>query len=237
MIGPSLELVDVTAGYGSIVVLQRVSLAVQRGEILALLGPNGGGKSTTISVCSGLVPITSGELRLAGRSITGAAPDALARAGVCTVPEGRGIFPNLSVRENLMMASHTGIPLTEIEAAAYRRVPTLGQRPSQLAGTMSGGQQQMLSMSRALATNPAVLLLDELSMGLAPIVVSELYNIVAAVAAEGVSVLLVEQFARSVLGIAHRAAIMVNGRIIRTGAPDEIAEELTSAYLGGKARS
>ena len=234
---PCLELVDVTAGYGPIVVLQGVSLVVHEREVLALLGPNGGGKSTTLGVCSGLVGITSGQLRLAGRSVTGTTPDALARAGVCAVPEGRGIFPNLTVRENLMMATYTGMPLAAIEATAYARFPALGQRPGQLAGTMSGGQQQMLSMSRALATNPAVLLLDELSMGLAPIVVGQLYEIVAAVAADGVSVLLVEQFARSVLGIADRAAIMLNGRIVRTGSPDEIAEELSAAYLGGKAQS
>ncbi len=234
---PILELVDVVAGYGPIIVLQSVSLTLHRGEVLALLGPNGGGKSTAMQVCCGLVPIISGQLRFAGRSITGAAPDALARAGVCAVPEGRGIFPNLTVHENLMMATHTGMSLAEIEHTAFARFPALASRRWQLAGTMSGGQQQMLSMSRALATNPAVLLLDELSMGLAPKIVSQLYEIVANVAAEGVSVLLIEQFARSVLRIADRAAIMLNGRIVRTGPPDELADELSAAYLGGKANS
>jgi branched-chain amino acid transport system ATP-binding protein len=235
VIGPSLELVDVVAGYGPIVVLQRLSLSIEQGEVLALLGPNGGGKSTTLRVCCGLVPITSGELRLAGRSVNGTTADALARAGVCAIPEGRGIFPNLTVRENLLMATYTGTSLADVEATAYARFPVLAQRPSQLAGTLSGGQQQMLAMSRALATNPAVLLLDELSMGLAPTIVSELYEIVANVAADGVSILLVEQFARSVLRIADRAAIMLNGQIVRSGAPDDIAEELSAAYLGGKA--
>ncbi len=237
MSSPCIELVEVTAGYGPIKVLHDVSLSVHHGEVVALLGPNGGGKSTTLKVCSGLVPINNGQLRLAGRSITGTTPDALARAGVCAVPEGRGVFPNLTVRENLLMASHTGVPFADIEAAAYARFPLLGQRPSQLAGSMSGGQQQMLSMSRALATNPAVLLLDELSMGLAPIIVGQLYDIVSSVAAEGVAVLIVEQFARSVLKIADRAVIMLSGRIVSTGTPDEIAEELTAAYLGGKAHS
>ena len=236
MTAPSLELVDVTAGYGPIVVLQAVSLEVHPGEILALLGPNGGGKSTTLQVCSGLLPIERGQVRLAGRSVTGTSPHALARAGICAVPEGRGVFPNLTVRENLMMATHTGMPLAEIEQAAYSRFPLLGERRSQLAGTLSGGQQQMLSMSRALATDPAVLLLDELSMGLAPMIVAELYEIVAGVAVDGVSVLLVEQFARSVLGIADRAAIMLNGQIVRSGPPDEIAEELSAAYMGRKAK-
>jgi branched-chain amino acid transport system ATP-binding protein len=233
---PSLELIDVTAGYGPIIVLQDVSLEVHHGEILALLGPNGGGKSTTLQVCSGLLPINRGQMRLAGHSVTGTSPHALARAGVCAVPEGRGVFPNLTVRENLMMATHTGLPLAAIEEASYSRFPALGERRSQLAGTLSGGQQQMLSMSRALATNPAVLLLDELSMGLAPMIVASLYEIVAAVAAEGVSVLLVEQFARSVLGIADRAAIMLNGQIVRSGAPEDIAEELSAAYMGRKAK-
>ena len=231
---PILELVDVRAGYGSIEVLHGVSLTVHRGEVLALLGPNGGGKSTSLNVLAGLVNIMSGEVRLAGRTVTDVGPDKRARLGLCTIPEGKGVFPNLTVRENLMMATHTGATLSDIEDVAYARFPRLGDRRSQLAGTMSGGEQQMLAMSRALATNPAVLLLDELSMGLAPLIVSSLYEIVAQVAETGVSVLVVEQFARTVLGIADRAAIMLSGRITRVGAPDELAEELSSAYLGGK---
>lgn len=235
MSAPALELDDVFAGYGPIMVLQHMSLQVQPGEVFALLGPNGGGKSTTLQVCSGLLPVRQGALRLAGRTVTGAAPDALARAGLCSIPEGRGVFPNLTVRENLEMCTFTGTPLATIEEITYARFPTLGQRQQQLAGTMSGGQQQMLAMARALATDPAVLLLDELSMGLAPIVVSQLYELVASIAADGVSVLVVEQFARSVLGIAQRAAIMLNGHIVRTGAPDDIAAELSDAYMGRKA--
>src|SRR5207253_1497012 len=152
----------------------------------------------------------------------GAAPDELARRGVCLIPEGKGIFPNLSVRENLWMATHSGTALREIEEIAYARFPQLGQRPRQLAGTLSGGEQQMLAMARALATNPALLLLDELSMGLAPIVVAELYAIVAQVSQEGVSIMVVEQFARTVLGIADRAAILVQGNISRVGTPAEL---------------
>ena len=234
---PILEMVDVRAGYGTIEVLHGVSLRVERGEVLALLGPNGGGKSTTLKVCAGLLPVTTGDLRLADRSVCGVSADRLARLGLCTIPEGRGIFPNLSVRENLLMCTHTGAKLSDIEAIAYDRFPRLGDRRSQLAGTMSGGEQQMLAMARALATNPAVLLLDELSMGLAPLIVGRLYEIVAQVAQSGVSVLVVEQFARTVLGIADRAAIMLHGRITRVGAPDELAEELSSAYLGGKGQS
>ena len=231
---PLLELVDVRAGYGPIEVLHGVSLTVHRGEVLALLGPNGGGKSTSLKAAGGLIELMSGDIRLAGRSVAGVSADRLARLGLCTIPEGRGIFPNLSVRENLLMCTHTGAKLADIEAVAYDRFPRLGDRRTQLAGTMSGGEQQMLAMSRALATDPAVLLLDELSMGLAPIIVGSLYEIVAQVAEAGVSVLVVEQFARTVLGIADRAAIMLHGRITRVGPPDELAEELSSAYLGGK---
>ena len=235
MSGSVLELVDVSAGYGPINVLQNVSFAVQPGEVLALLGPNGAGKSTTLQVCCGLITPTTGQLLLSGLTAHGMSADALARAGVCTIPEGRGIFPNLTVRENLMMATHAGTPMEAIEEAAYRRFPILGQRRSQLAGTMSGGEQQMLAITRALVTRPAVLLLDELSMGLAPLVVRSLYEIVAQIATEGISVLLVEQFARSVLGIADRAAIMLSGQITRIGDPDDIAQELSTSYLGGKA--
>ncbi len=231
---PFLEVLDLRAGYGPIEVLHGVSLTVHRGEVLALLGPNGGGKSTTLKVISGLLDTMSGDVRLAGRSVTAVGADKLARLGLCTIPEGKGVFPNLTVRENLMMATHTGAKLSEVEEIAYARFPRLGDRRGQLAGTMSGGEQQMLAMSRALATNPAVLLLDELSMGLAPLIVGRLYEIVAQVAATGVSVLVVEQFARTVLGIADRAAIMLSGRITRVGPPDEVAEELSSAYLGGK---
>jgi len=233
---PILELIDVRAGYGTIEVLHGLSLTVNRGEVLALLGPNGGGKSTALKVCSGLIELMSGDVRLAGRSVARVSADKLARLGLCTIPEGRGIFPNLTVRENLLMCTHTGAKLADIEAVAYERFPRLGERRWQLAGTMSGGEQQMLAMSRALATNPAVLLLDELSMGLAPLIVGRLYEIVAHVAQSGVSVLVVEQFARTVLGIADRAAIMLHGRVTRIGRPDELAEELSSAYLGGKAQ-
>ena len=230
---PVLDLVGITAGYGPIQVLHGVDLDVRAGEVYALLGPNGGGKSTTLKVCSGLLPITGGELRITGRDVAGVKPEDLARAGLCTIPEGKGIFPNLTVRENLIMATQTGKSLGEIEEVAYRQFPRLGERRSQLAGTMSGGEQQMLAMSRALATDPAVLLLDELSMGLAPLIVSELYEVVGEIAQTGVSILVVEQFARTVLGIADRAAIMLHGRVTRVGTPDELEDELSAAYLGG----
>lgn len=231
---PLLSLRGVRAAYGRIEVLHGVDLDVPEGAVVALLGPNGSGKSTTISVCSGLMAPTHGVVTMAGRRVNGAPPDRLARAGVCTIPEGRGVFPNLTVRENLEMATFTGKALDAIEEVAFARFPRLAPRRTQLAGTLSGGEQQMLALARALATDPALLLLDELSMGLAPMVVDELYSIVAEVATTGVSLLVIEQFARSVLGVADLAAIMVRGRIVAVGPPDEISGELSSAYLGSE---
>jgi branched-chain amino acid transport system ATP-binding protein len=229
---PALELSDVRAGYGTIEVLHGVSLTVPTGSVFALLGPNGAGKSTTLKVASGQIAPTSGEVRLFGSSVKGKSSDALARAGVCAIPEGRGIFPNLTVTENLRMATYTGPSMAELEDRAFTRFPRLRDRRKQLAGTLSGGEQQMLAMARALTTNPKVLLLDELSMGLAPIVVEELYEIVARIAAENVSILIVEQFAHEVLDVAETAAIMLHGVIQLTGRPHQIAEELDAAYLG-----
>jgi branched-chain amino acid transport system ATP-binding protein len=231
---PLLELVGVRAGYGGIEVLHGVDLVVPQGAVVALLGPNGGGKSTTLKVCAGLVAPTAGDVRLADRVVNGVAADKRARLGVCTIPEGRGIFPNLTVRENLRMATQTGTRLRHVEEIAYARFPRLGERRSQLSGTLSGGEQQMLAMARALSVDPAVLLLDELSMGLAPLIVEELYGLVAQVAREGVSILVIEQFARTVLGIADIAAIMLNGRVAAVGAPRDIEQQLHSAYLGGQ---
>jgi branched-chain amino acid transport system ATP-binding protein len=229
---PLLELIDVRAAYGTIEVLHGVNLSVPQGSVVALLGPNGAGKSTILKVCSGLLQPSAGEVRLAGRTVNGASADQLARLGMCTIPEGRGVFPNLSVRENLWMATMAGVSLAEVEEVAYARFPRLGERRKQLAGTLSGGEQQMLSMSRALAVRPSILLLDELSMGLAPLVVANLYEIVAQVSKEGVSILVSEQFARTVLGIAQYAAIVLHGSVTRVGTPAELEDELSAAYLG-----
>jgi branched-chain amino acid transport system ATP-binding protein len=232
---PALELCGVHAAYGGIEVLHGIDLAVPEGAVVALLGANGAGKSTAVRVAAGLLAPTAGSVRVAGHDVTGAAAHDLARIGVCTIPEGRGVFANLTVRENLWMATQVaGVGgVAAVETTAFERFPQLGERRTQLAGTLSGGEQQMLALARALVTDPAVLLLDELSMGLAPIVVQRLYEIVAQVAREGISILVVEQFAQAVLGIADRAAIMVNGEITRAGPPSELGSELSSAYLGG----
>lgn len=229
---PLLELQSITAAYGGIEVLHGVDLAVPAGTVLALLGPNGAGKTTTISIACGLLTPTSGKVLMAGTDVSGASAEDLARLGVVTIPEGKGIFPNLTVKENLLMATYAGVPMDHVEEVAYTRFARLGERRNQVAGTLSGGEQQMLAMARGLAVNPAVLLLDELSMGLAPLVVEELYGVVAQIAREGTSILVVEQFARTVLGVADLAAVMVNGRIRALGPPDEIENELSAAYLG-----
>ncbi|MGK2318565.1 ABC transporter ATP-binding protein [Gordonia rhizosphera] len=233
MIPPLLELCDVRAGYDGITALHGVSLRVRAGQVLALLGPNGAGKTTTQKVAAGVHPVDSGRVHYAGRDVTGISSRDAARAGVCLIPEGRGIFPNLTVRENLWMMTFTGKTREEIEALAFSRFPILEQRASQTAGTMSGGEQQMLALTRGLTTDPAVLLLDELSMGLAPLVVGELYERVAEIAREGVAVLVVEQFASAVLDMADHAAVLVRGKVEYEGPPDQsLRNELANLYLG-----
>ena len=169
--------------YGKIEVLHGVDVVLPRGNVVALLGPNGSGKSTTLKVASGQMQPTGGCIHLGGRHVNGAAGQALSRIGLCTIPEGRGVFPNLTVRENLVMASYVGLPLGPIEERTYTFFPRLAERRSQLAGTLSGGEQRMLAMARALVSEPAVLLLDEMSMGLAPLIVEELYSLVGDIAA------------------------------------------------------
>ncbi len=227
-----LELRDLRAGYGTIDVLHGVDLTLQPGQVYALLGPTGAGKTTTLGVCSGQILPSAGQILLNGREVNGVSSDALARAGVCLVPEGRGVFPNLTVAENLRMFTYAGVAATEVADRAYAQFPVLGDRRRQIAGTLSGGEQQMLALARARAVDPALLLLDELSMGLAPLIVEELYGRVATLAREGVSILIVEQFAETVLGVATVASIMLHGRITHTGAPREIAGALQAAYLG-----
>ncbi|WP_141576555.1 ABC transporter ATP-binding protein [Actinomadura sp. WMMA1423] len=230
---PVVELRGVHAAYGDIQVLHGIDLAVPAGAVVALLGPNGAGKTTTMKIVSGLLRPASGTLHFSGRDVTGITAAEAAGLGVCSIPEGRGVFANLTVRENLWVAAGRHTSLDAMEEVAYARFPRLGERRNQLAGSLSGGEQQMLSLSRALGRNPAVLLLDELSMGLAPLVVTEMYEVVAGLAADGVSILLAEQFARVVLPLADLAVLMVNGRAVRTGPPAEIEEELSTTYLGG----
>ncbi len=229
---PVLELIGVRASYGRIEVLHGVDLVVPPQSVVALLGPNGAGKTTTLRVAASQHRPTQGCVHVMGRHINGTEPDALARAGVCTIPEGRGIFANLSVEENLQMMSYVGQPFPEIRGRAFDLFPRLEERRSQIAGTLSGGEQQMLSMARALSTDPALLLLDEISMGLAPLIVAELFESVKKIAAQGVAILLTEQYAQTALAVADYAAIMTQGRIRSVGEPKDIAAELSGVYLG-----
>ena len=228
-----LELRDVRAAYDSVTVLHGVHLSVAAGQVVALLGPNGAGKTTTLRIAAGVHPVQSGQLLLGGLDMTRAVSRDLARAGVCLIPEGRGVFPNLSIRDNLLMMTYTGRSREQIEELTFTRFPVLGKHASRAAGTLSGGEQQMLALARGLATDPAVLLLDELSMGLAPVVVSRLYEHVAEIARQGVAVLLVEQFAAAALSIADYAAVLVRGRVALHGRPDDaLRAELSDLYLG-----
>lgn len=232
---PILEIVDLHAAYGRIEVLRGVDLSVPKGAVMALLGPNGAGKSTLVKVISGQKEATSGDIHLAGVHLKDANSDDLARVGLCTIPEGRSVFPNLTVEENLVLMSYAGVPRGAILDTAYSYFPRLHERRKQLAGTMSGGEQQMLAMSRALSSDPALLLLDELSMGLAPLIVEELYETVARIAESGVSILCIEQFARTALKVSDYAAVMSGGRIVATGEPGEILDTMTDVILGGAA--
>ncbi len=230
----AIQLDGVCAGYGGIDVLQDISLTVRAGEVCAVLGPNGAGKSTALKVMSGQLTPTKGTASVNGRPIAGVPTERLVRGGLCVVPEGRGIFPNLTVTENLKMASFAGASYSDILERSFAQFPRLAERRGQLAGKLSGGEQQMVSMARALAVNPSILLVDELSMGLAPKVVEELYEVLAGIARQGLTILVVEQFAAEVLKVADSGALLINGRITYHGAPDVVGDMVSSAYLGGE---
>jgi branched-chain amino acid transport system ATP-binding protein len=231
-LAPGLSVRGLRAAYGRIEVLHGVDLTVPAGSVFALLGPNGAGKSTLLKVINGQLPATAGEVVIGDRPVRKVPTEKLARTGLCSIPEGRGIFPNLTVRENLKIWTYRGgLSTKTVEETTYATFPRLAERRKQLAGTMSGGEQQMLAISRALVTDPKVLLLDELSMGLAPIIVTELYELVSALADQGKTILLVEQFVTTALLVATRAAIMVHGKIEQEGTPDEMAAAAHSVYL------
>jgi branched-chain amino acid transport system ATP-binding protein len=232
---PLLELRDVGARYGQSVALHGVSLTVGEHEVVAVLGANGAGKTTTLRAISATVR-TSGELRLRGSRL-GRAPDAVARSGIAHVPEGRGTFGDLTVRENLRLGAYTRprSELAEDEGRVLAYFPWMRARADQLAGTLSGGEQQMLALGRALMQRPALLLLDEPSLGLAPLVVQEIYRLVRALNEEdGLAVLVVEQNANMALALAQRAYVLESGRVALAGSSDELRgnEAVRRSYLG-----
>ena len=230
-----LELRNITAGYDTGTVLRDVSLTVPDNAVVALLGPNGAGKTTLLRVASGLLRPTSGQMLLNGVDVTGQRPFELARAGVCHVPEGRGIFPSLTVRDNLQLqASSSGFKAAF--AKATTTFPRLGERREQIAGTMSGGEQQMLALSHAYVSDPSVVLLDEVSMGLAPKIVEEIFEYLHELARRGQAQLLVEQYVSRALQLADYVYILDRGRISFAGEPGEISEEtIMNSYLGSLA--
>jgi branched-chain amino acid transport system ATP-binding protein len=231
---PMLELIGLRAAYGRIEVLHGVDLIVPKGSVVALLGPNGGGKTTTLKVASGQVAATAGCVHIGGRHVNGVSPDALARIGVCTIPEGRGVFPNLTVRENLRMATYGGVSQRDVEERAFTQFPRLGERRNQLAGTMSGGEQQMLAIGRALMSRPKLLMLDEPSMGLAPMLIQQIFDIITEISQQGTTILVVEQNAKQALSRSDRAYVLETGNIVKTGTGTELLDDpsVREAYLG-----
>lgn len=229
---PPLELKDAGAAYGRIEVLHGVDIAVPRGGIAALLGPNGAGKTTTLATMSGLLAPTRGCRHVDGRHLNHAGADELARLGICHIREGRSVFPNLNVADNLIVNASAGAPRARLEEVAFTLFPRLAEKRKQLAGTLSGGEQQMLALARGLGTDPAVLLVDELSMGLAPIIVEQLYSAVVEVARTGVSVLIVEQFATIGLQVAEHVYVMAHGVVTYDGPSAGAATAVEAAYLG-----
>jgi branched-chain amino acid transport system ATP-binding protein len=233
--GMSITLDGVRAGYGGIEVLHGVHLAVGSGEVCALLGPNGAGKSTMLRVISGRLAVDAGLLVLDGQAIRKPRPERLVAEGLCCIPEGRGVFPNLTVEEHLALWSgRRRSGQRELMAAVAERFPLLEARRSQLAGSLSGGERQMLALARTLRPGVRALVCDELSMGLGPKVVEELYTFVAGLALDGVTVIVVEQFAEMALGVATRASVLVGGTIRLSGGPAEVRAGLHAAYLGGE---
>ncbi len=230
-----LEVAGVEAGYGAIVALRGVSIEARAGEIVSLIGSNGAGKSTLLRVVSGLVRPSAGSVRFDGEDVTALPPEAIVRRGVCHVPEGRRIFANLSVLENLRMGAYVRPAAEKANLARVLALfPRLEERLRQAAGTLSGGEQQMLAMGRALMAEPRLLLLDEPSLGLAPRLVQQIFEIVRTIHASGTTVVLVEQNAQQALRVAQRAYVLETGTLTLEGPASELAADarVRRAYLG-----
>jgi branched-chain amino acid transport system ATP-binding protein len=232
-----LELENVNSYYGKIHALKGISLTVEEGEIVTLIGGNGAGKTTTLRSISGLLHPREGSVRLMGKDITRMAPNHVHKEGVGLVPEGRGVFPRLTVLENLEMGAYILKDRAEVERGvehAFSLFPRLKERSGQKGGTLSGGEQQMLATARGLMSNPKILLMDEPSMGLAPVLVDQIFDVIRELNARGTTILLVEQNALMALGIAHRAYVLQTGKIVLSGKAADVArdENVKKAYLG-----
>jgi branched-chain amino acid transport system ATP-binding protein len=233
-----LKIENIDVFYGAIHALKGISVEVKEGEIVTLIGANGAGKSTILRTISGLLKPKAGQVTFEGKNISGVAAQDIVKLGISQVPEGRRVFANMSVLENLELGAYIRNDKKGIQEdmeKVFLRFPRLSERRSQLAGTLSGGEQQMLAMGRALMSRPRLLLLDEPSMGLAPLLVREIFSIIKEINASGTTVLLVEQNAHMALSIAHRAYVLETGRITLSGDAKELAasEEIRKAYLGG----
>ncbi|MEH0826932.1 MULTISPECIES: ABC transporter ATP-binding protein [Micromonospora] len=232
-----LEIEDVSLLYGRIQALHGISLTVDEGEIVALIGANGAGKSTTMRAISGIRPVASGKIKFAGEDITKLRADLRVRRGLCQAPEGRGIFPGMSVLENLDMGAYTRRDKAGIAqdlARVLELFPRLAERRKQPGGTLSGGEQQMLAVGRALMSRPKLLLLDEPSMGLAPMLIQQIFTIITEINQQGTTILLVEQNAQQALARAHRAYVLETGRIVKSGSGADLLHDpsVKEAYLG-----
>lgn len=233
-----LKVTNLTVHYGTIEALHGISFEVNEGEIISLIGSNGAGKTTTLHALSNIVKKTRGTVMFEGQDITRLAPDSIVRTGLIQVPEGRRIFANMSVHENLELGAYTRTDRSGIKSdmeKVFTLFPRLKERIRQTGGTLSGGEQQMLAMGRALMSKPKLLLLDEPSMGLAPILVDEIFSIIKEINAEGTTILLVEQNAFKALNIAHRAYILETGSVVKTAEASSLIkdESVKKAYLGG----
>jgi branched-chain amino acid transport system ATP-binding protein len=229
-----LQLDHLTAAYGDTVALRDVSLVVPHGRVAALLGPNGAGKTTLLSVASGILRPRAGRIVLDDRDVTGSSPDRLVGAGLCHITEGRSVFPGLTVADNMKVFAPKANREDGIERAVSA-FPRLGQRLHQLAGTMSGGEQQMLALARAYVQQAPVVMLDEVSMGLAPILVDEIFAFLGRMAAEGHSLLIVEQYVGKALALADLVYVLVRGRLVFAGQPAELdGTDIFEHYLGSK---
>jgi branched-chain amino acid transport system ATP-binding protein len=234
---PLLEVRDLEAGYGPIRAVDGVSLDVATGELVALIGANGAGKTTLLMAISGMVPVRSGSIRFAGTSLAGLPPHEIMRLGISQAPEGRRIFPRLSVRENLELGGFTQRSPARLRAdidEACGLFPVLGNRMDQAGGTLSGGEQQMLAIARALVGRPKLLLLDEPSLGLAPLIVAKVFEVIGSLAARGITVMIVEQNARAALKLANRGYVLETGRVTLSGTGTDLAADrrVRDAYLG-----